>query len=394
MVKDKLIYLAVFIISALFFILYSEPLSLIIFLITAILPVLLFIITVLLRLGIKMEVNCNKTVFQVGSKANISLTISNYSILPVSQIKVFVRYKNAFFSEYDKSEFSFYASPLSKNTYDIELDSRHTGKVEIWFKKAYVFDYLGIFSRPIKLDNRFSISFLPKIHAIEPTLRKNIYAASESNVYSKHKSGDDPSEIFAIRDYVDGDKLSRVHWKLSSKQDKFIVKDYSLLINESVLILPDIYFGNGEEGDLDLIDGVLEIAFSISHALVARGTLHAIAYYNSEIDKICIQKINDTDDLYTAFGAIFNTSNYYKAPVLSGVNPDQYQNMSHVLYIAPNISGEQCFKLSAEKSATSLYTLVNVVPEESTDSDIAGDGLNIINVRKSQIFDCLYDAVL
>ena len=37
----------------------------------------------------------------------------------------------------------------------------------------------------------------------------------ESDSYSTIKGGDDPSEVFAIREYREGDRLQRIHWKLS-----------------------------------------------------------------------------------------------------------------------------------------------------------------------------------
>ncbi len=394
MTKDKLIYLAIVIIALVFFVLYRDLLSLILLLVILAIPLLLLIVAVLMSLGVKITIESDRSVYSCGDRAKIDVTIANYSILPISQIKVFANYKNLFFRNFDYGEFDFFAPPLSKNHYEIELDSRHTGRVDVIFRKARVLDYFGVFSIPVKVKKKISVSFLPKIHAIEPTLSKNNYTTSEANLYSKHKPGDDPSEVFAIRDYADGDKLSRVHWKLTSKQDKYMVKDYSLLINEAVLILPELIFGEGEEADLDLIDAVLEVAFSLSHALVERKTLHAIGYYNAEVDKVCTQKINDLDDLYSAFGAIFNTSNYYSTPFLAGLDPEKQQNMSHVVYISANITDNQCSKLSMSKNDSLICTVINVVDEESADSEVAGEGLNIISVKKNRIFDCLNDAVL
>lgn len=394
MTKDKLIYLAIVIISGVFFILYRDLLSFILLLVILAIPLLLLIIAILMRLGVRINIETGHSVYSCGDKAKISIVIANYSILPISQIKVFANYKNSFFKHYDVGEFNFFAPPLSKNRYEIELDSRHTGKVDVIFKKARVMDYFGVFSIPVKIKKSVAASFLPQLHAIEPTLRKNNYTASEANLYSKYKPGDDPSEVFAIRDYLDGDKLSRIHWKLSSKQDKFMVKDYSLLINEAVLILPELMFGEGKEADLDLIDAVLEIAFSLSHTLIERKTLHAIGYYNAEADKVCTQKINDLDDLYSAFGAIFNTSNYYSRPILAGMDSERQQTMSHVVYIAANISEDQCAKLSANASASLLYTVINVLDEDADGTEVSGDGLNIISVKKSRIYECLNDAVL
>ncbi len=394
MTKEKLIYLAVAVVSGVFFILYRDMLALVLFLVILAIPLLLFIITVFMRLGIRIHVEAERTVYSNEETATISLVIANYSLLPVSQITVLANYKNAFFKHNDVGEFQFFAPPLSKNRYKIEVRSRHAGKVDVFFKKARVLDYFGVFSLPVRMKKRFSISFLPRIHSIEPTLRKNTYTASETNLYSQHKSGDDPAEVFAIREYVDGDKLSRIHWKLSSKQDSYMVKDYSLPINEAVLILPELVFDEGDEANLDLIDAVLEIAFSLSHTLVERKTLHAIGYYNAEADKVCVQKIGDLDDLYSVFGEIFNTSTYYNKPVLARMDPELQQNMSHVVYVSANVTAERCNVLSADKNEALLHTVINVVGENTVCSEIGGEGLNCISVKKNAIVSCLNDAVL
>lgn len=394
MTKDKLIYLAVIVISGVFFILYRDPLSFILFLLILALPIMLLILAIAMRLGIRINVETGSGVCTCDQKAKIGVVISNYSILPVSQIKVFARYKNRFFKQYDNSEFNFFAPPLSKNRYEIEIESRHAGKIDVLFKKARVMDYFGVFSIPIRIKKEVSVSFLPKIHAVEPSLSKNNHLASESNLYSKHKPGDDPSEVFAIRDYVDGDKLSRVHWKLTSKQDKYMVKDYSLLINEAVMILPELVFGEGKQVNLDLIDGVLEVAFSLSHVFTERSTLHCVGYYNMQAQKVLTHKITDLDELYSAFGEIFNASGYYSTPHLALIDAQLLQNMSHVIYVSSDITQERCQQIAADKIPAVIYTIINVIPDDAKQADFAAEGVNVINVKKSRIFECLNDAVL
>ncbi|MBQ9862071.1 MAG: hypothetical protein IJO75_07430, partial [Clostridia bacterium] len=167
-----------------------------------------------------------------------------------------------------------------------------------------------------------------------------------------------------------------------------------LPINEAVLILPELVFDEGNETNLDLIDSVLEIAFSLSHTLIERKTLHAIGYYNAEVDKVCVQKIGDLDDLYSVFGEIFNTSTYYSNPVLANMDPELQQDMSHVVYISANVTAERCNALSAGKSEALLHTVINVVGEGALDADVGGEEINWISVKKSGIASSLNEAVL
>ena len=73
----------------------------------------------------------------------------------------------------------------------------------------------------------------------------------EGDKYSPHKPGDDPTELFGLRPYREGDRLSRIHWKLSQKTGQTLVKELGLPVSERVLFLLDLT-GPGEEISLQL----------------------------------------------------------------------------------------------------------------------------------------------
>jgi hypothetical protein len=52
--------------------------------------------------------------------------------------------------------------------------------------------------------------------------------------------GSDNTELSDIRTYISGDSLKSIHWKLSSKSEDLIVKDYSRNKGTSVCILCDL----------------------------------------------------------------------------------------------------------------------------------------------------------
>ena len=67
-------------------------------------------------------------------------------------------------------------------------------------------------------------------------------------VYSDEESGDDPSQIFEIRDYRPGDKMQKIHWKLSAKSDSLIVKEYSEPVGFAIVIFVNL-FSPGKKED-------------------------------------------------------------------------------------------------------------------------------------------------
>lgn len=49
----------------------------------------------------------------------------------------------------------------------------------------------------------------------------------EADVYDDFHPGDDPSEIFGVREFRAGDKMQSIHWKLSAKSDDLLVRENS-----------------------------------------------------------------------------------------------------------------------------------------------------------------------
>lgn len=102
------------------------------------------------------------------------------------------------------------------------------------------------------------VAILPdaRVNTIENEFQSGI--EDESLEYSKRVSGDDPSEIFDIREYREGDRIRRIHRWLSEKHDTIIIKDFGEPIVSKVLILVD--FSDSirlSETTLEVLYGVL-----------------------------------------------------------------------------------------------------------------------------------------
>ena len=344
-----------------------------------------------MRIFVKINIDCKQKVVFSENKVIVDVYINNYSFLPMTQIFINAKYKNNLLTNFDKGRMAFFANPFSKNKYEMELYSKHYGNVAISFKNALITDYFGIFSFKVKLNKEFTVSFMPKRYEIDNSLRQNMYTLSESNTYSKHKPGDDPSEVFAIREYVDGDKLNRIHWKLSSKQEKFMVKDYSLPISEAVLLYPELVFKT--ENDIFLIDSALEVLFTLSNTFIEKGTIHYVGWFNSDVNAISVQKVESIDDLYAIMGAIFSNE-YYNEPKVMNMDGDKIRDMSHFVYIAPNITASQCEALSRVRSGAALYTAINIVQNSEDVASINADDINILTVAENKVYDSLNGAIL
>ena len=390
----KLIYLIVAIASGMFFILYRDVLALILFLVIVAIPVFLFISVVIMRLAVSLQIESSSNIINKGDTGHIVFKFKNRFLLPVIRIRGKVKFKNHFFDKTERQELSFFAGPMSERSFDVEVYSEHMGNVTVYINNLNVFDYFGVFSLPLKVKREYSFQIIPQVLDLNVQLSKNMYTLSESNIFSKTKPGDDPSEVFQIRDYVGGDKLNRIHWKLSSKQDHFMVKDYSLPVSEAVLIAVDLCCDLSSSESINLADTVLEAAFSLSNMFIERGTVHSMGWYNSRSGTVYTYKIESLDDLYSAFGLIYNSTTFYTEPYMAQLDMEHQQNMSHIIYIAPNVGEKNLELLNSTRNPACIFALLSAVPENESQNVLMSDEFNIIPLPCGKVGAALYDITL
>lgn len=272
----KLIYIIITVFSAVFYILYKGDLS---FYLLAFLIVLPFVLYAALAIGsamLKIKVFCDSPVTERGKAAVIKLSLYNRSFLPVSSCTVKIRYTVSAPFE-DELPFVHKAVvPLggrTSETVSLSFLPKHCGAVSVSIKSVRLCDLLGMTSVRKKIDFKTRITVLPAILPVSAAVESNYVYSAESSVFSHEKPGDDPSEIFMLREYRDGDRHNLIHWKLSSRSESFIVKELSKPVGSRILIMADTGSCRSAEG----ADRVLEAAASLSCSLAESGAAHSFA---------------------------------------------------------------------------------------------------------------------
>lgn len=235
MIVVGIFYLIILIGSILFYILFKDDFSFYVLTMILATPPLLLISLIRLKHALKVSLYCGKHICTYGSECPVFLRISNSSIMPVSNAKITIAYKNSIDNIEHQITVNTPVHLINTDEICLMLSSPYCGRIEAYIKKIRIYDFIKLFSVRIKPDKK-DVSFFiyPKLAAVEPEIAHYSNPYSESDSYSKHKSGDDVSEIFGLHDYLPGDKISRIHWKASAKEDKLIVKDYSLALGNNI----------------------------------------------------------------------------------------------------------------------------------------------------------------
>lgn len=294
----RLFYFFLLIFSAGFHILYKGDLSFVLLGFVVILPLFLLAMLLVSAPAVNVTAHFEQISAARGNSAALKVSVKNRSVFPIARCIVEVRYKPSMPFEASAVKLFRLSAAIgarSEETFALNIKPEHCGAVDIAVSKIRLRDIMGLFSIPVKSDLKGKIVSLPVIYPIQASVESGPASSVESSSFSPVKAGDDPSEIFALREYREGDSNNRIHWKLSSRSETFIVKEFSLPVGCRILIITD-FCGCKNAASADKI---LDTAFSVSNFLTEYGTAHSVAYACSDYT-VHAAEITDADKFHIA----------------------------------------------------------------------------------------------
>lgn len=354
MLRNKIRYLLLLSAIGMISILYNVYYMGIFFLVIAGMPFLLFGLLCYIYGNIKAEVVSVVHIANKGNAIPITILLHNPTIFPVSNLKIYLSYKNAYSTQRFKKSYAVSIDSKTTSSIICNLYSGYAGNLEIALEAIRIYDYMKLFSLKKKQKKEFKVAVLPYYNQLEENdLLNNKVPLIESDYYSKTKSGDDPSEVFAIREYREGDRPQRIHWKLSRKQDQLMIKEFSDPLNCSVLLFVNISIPKGCNV-LNYMDAILECALSLSYSLLMKGQMHYLAWYDERHGACTRLRVAKEEELFDAVDGLLNATPYTEATdALSAYiaeHPnDQYTDL---IYITGDLSMARIDSLSIMKAYT------------------------------------------
>ena len=208
--------------------------------------------------------------------------------------------ENRFTGETDT--FAFENAKIGETPFTIQ--AANCGILQLCLKNFIMTDPFGLFSRRVKFSTGQKILQIENFTAekfiiIPPTgFALNFPITSTNSLdndeYSTSKAGMDVSETFAIREYIPGDPIRSIHWKLSEKLDKTMVREFGLPIGSSVLLVLD----TAPEVDVSPAgwDATAELFFSANLALLNNGIRTTVSWQSAENGGFIRQELRTIED--------------------------------------------------------------------------------------------------
>jgi uncharacterized protein (DUF58 family) len=353
MLRNKLRYLLLLASMAILSVLYNKYYMGIVFLTVFAMPFLLFGLLSFMFGKVKAELVSVAHVANKGEAIPISIQLTNPTIFPISNLKIYLTYKNAYSNQKFKKSFLISLDYRTKTSVICNLYSEYAGNLEISLDGIRIYDYMKLFSLKKKIKGELKVAVLPYYYELENNLSNKNTPLVESDYYSTTKGGDDPSEVFTIREYREGDRLQRIHWKLSRKQDQLMIKEFSDPINCSILLFANLSIPK-EENILHFMDAILECALSLSYSYITRGQTHYLTWYDGKHGACRRIRIAQEKDLFEAVDSLLQAIPYTDSTdalsaYLAEHPHDQYTDL---IYVTSEVTTPRVDSLSLIKALT------------------------------------------
>ena len=387
MVLRKITYLLIIILSTICVVFNDSYFTMVIFIELLILPIILYGILIYTKFKLSIDIDSSKFLSRKGEERNFSIKLNNRSLLPISKIDIKYVYEDDFNNRNEKIIRVGINLKEDKEIL-VKILSDTSGIIKINIEDIFIYDYLSLFKKRLKIDKNIEMIIMPNINSYDVAgCTDSINEIIESNKYSEEKSGDDPSEIFGFKEYEPGDKIQRIHWKLSSKYEDFIVKEYSLPLVDNINIMIELRVIKDIENARELYDALIEISASISEWLLRNGIKHFIVWYDCKSETIFKEEIISLDDLNKVLMEILTTSiyeedlyllNYYKNSI------DFSKDGEKVYYLTTKLNKNYKNDLellqNVKDNKVILITDTELYDEVALDVDTEVDYININNL--------------
>ena len=224
-----------------------------------------------------------------------ALTLENRDALPVGQVLAEVSVSNLLTGERAGLSLSGALRGRGTRAFPLTLGAAHCGAVEIRLERLALTDALGLFTRKLSVSAVGTVLVPPELSPVTVTLADAADFLTDAERYSLEKPGYDPGETFRVREYVPGDALRQIHWKLSLKSDALLVRDFGLPVVDRLLLLLETSSRKGLPLTAADMDAMLDLLFSLSAELLSMEISHTVGWQRD--GNYASQEIVSADDL-------------------------------------------------------------------------------------------------
>lgn len=238
--------------------------------------------------NLKLRAYSKVPAVETGNTIPLRVECENKSFFPLFHSEFVFTIHNLYKPNSIQHKLSLPILPRRTNQVQIPVETVISGMISMEITALHVSDYLHFVTKEIPLSLRVQVPVLPPLAEVSLPSTAPVADGMEEFTESDNK-GNLSSDIKEIREYRPGDRLQRIHWKLSAKLDDLLVKEMAHTTILSLVVLP--------ECNRDQIENTTIMLRSVMDELLKREERFEICLYNHAACEFSYFLITEENDI-------------------------------------------------------------------------------------------------
>lgn len=250
----------------------------------------------------KFVQDIDKRIIIKGESLRLIVKLSNEDFLIYPYIHVSFFGSHSIFNANSYSQ-DLSITPFSKKRFVFDLECKFRGQYEIGISDIQIGDFLGLVRLKYKIPETKKIIVYPKIEHLH-----NLDIFTTNNYDSQSFSQgtvEDVNNIKDVRSYYYGDSFKKIHWKLTARNNKLMIKNYQSTTEVKVNILLDLRH-NGYVDEINIIieDKLIEAVVAVLHYYLSKGISVNYMFFNEKLEILKASNQLEFDFIYKTLSTI------------------------------------------------------------------------------------------
>ena len=285
---------------------YQKPIFLFLLMLLLLLPPASYLSARYAVLHLQPEITTSLLFGHSGDEITVSFVLKNPAYLPLPDCTFYYTISSPFYPNEKSYEVNCPVYAHDSFAFSIPLTFRRAACYQIRLTQITVWDYLHFFTfhKEVTLQKELFI-FPPENDSLQ--FSSAAFGEGFDEFEENGAKGNISSNVTDIREYIPGDRLQKIHWKLSAKIHKLMVKENEQTSSHQFILLPELYLPDPAQ---PVLEQILSNTLTMGRSLLADGITFFFRYYSITAQDFMQFCILNEDQLEEAFRSCFYESTY------------------------------------------------------------------------------------
>lgn len=285
---------------------YKQPLFLFLLMLLIALPPASYFVCKTAFASMQPLLNTSSLYGISGGEIILRVGLHNSSLFPIPSCTLSYEITSSFYPCDEIFKCTLPAYSKQGVSFDMPVTFQKSGCYRIKLTHIEIFDYLHFFCFSKNLSVIKEIVIHPN-RSEEISFDSAAFGEGFDEFEENDAKGIVSSNVTDIREYIPGDRLQRIHWKLSAKIDKLMVKENEQTSSNQFTILVELFLPDPES---PVLEQSLSHAYTIAQELLKQQETFFFCYYSKLEEDFSKHLIRSAEDLEQALLDCFYQTPY------------------------------------------------------------------------------------